>query len=506
MGVLDAVSNRAMVPWVDADGARAHTEIEPRTNYAAVRVRRDVNEGSRAFGLIATSVHRDLGTAALRERLHASGYSAGIDGRLEWDDRAWALAAKVAGSRVMGSTEAIARTQLSSARYFGRLDADHLEYDPDATSMWGYYGTIGMAKQNGAWQGSLGITATSPGFEVNDLGFQSAADRINLSWDFGYQQPRAGRHFRTFSVTASGGASMNFGRETLSKEAGLSVNATHISQNGFNARISKTFESWDDRLTRGGPLTVSPGGWSGNISVNTDQRLPVQPRLGFNYSEDDGGGWRRSGNVGFTVRFRDIYEVVLAANLSRSHSAAQYVTSVADSAATGTHGTRYIFAAIDQTTFDVDARVNITFTPGLTFEFYAQPFVSSGNYLALKELAAPRSFEFLEYGTDVGSITRAGNGTYVIDPVGDGGETFSVNDNDFNSRSLIGNAVLRWEWRPGSTLFLVWQQGRSERLTPRQGEPEGTYGDFDLGRDTRNLFKIKPENTFMVKVTYWLNP
>jgi hypothetical protein len=235
--------------------------------------------------------------------------------------------------------------------------------------------------------------------------------------------------------------------------------------------------------------------------------MRLQPRIGFNYSEDDAGGWRKSGNASLTWRFQGIYEVVLGTSLSRSLSPAQYVTTIDDPAATHMYEKRYVFASIEQTTFDVDARVNMTFTRNLTFELYMQPFLSSGDYLALKELAAPRTFDFIEYGEPGhgSTIERQEDGRYLIDPVGDGAKTFLVSDRDFNFRSLIGNAVLRWEWRQGSTLFLVWQHGRSERLTSA-GHPEGTYGNFEFGRDSERLFKIQPENTFMIKVNYWLNP
>jgi hypothetical protein len=240
--------------------------------------------------------------------------------------------------------------------------------------------------------------------------------------------------------------------------------------------------------------------------VNTDQRKAIQARLGFNYSEDDAGGWRRAGNLSLTMRLSDKYEVILGANLSRSRSPAQYVRTVSDPAATSTFGNRYVFAAIDQQTLEIETRINITFTPTLTFELYAQPFLSSGDYLALKELAAPRTFDFVQYGRDAGTITRDADGTYQIDPDGTGAGTFSISDRDFDFRSLLGNAVLRWEWRPGSTLFLVWQQTRSERLSPGAGDPAGAFGHFDFGSDTRELFRIQPDNVFMLKVSYWLNP
>jgi hypothetical protein len=506
MGVLNAVSNRVVAPWVDADQVRGRTEIEPLTNYFTGRLRRDLNEGARAFGVIATAVNRNLTTDALREDLRAAGYSAGVDGKIEWANRAWAVSGALAGSRVNGDSSAIAATQRSSARYFRRADAEHLDYDPSATSLSGYYGTINGGKQNGAWQGGMSVTATSPGFEVNDLGLQSAADRINLGWDFGYRQPTTGRVFRNFSVSASGGATRNFGGETLGKDVGISVSATHLSQNGFNFGLSRNFEAFDDRLTRGGPLTLSPGGWSANLSLSTAPQNTIQPRIGFNYSESDAGNWRKAANVNLAMRFKGIYEVLLGANVSQSHTAAQYVTAVSDPAAIGTYGMRYVFAGIDQTTLDVNARVNMTFTRDLTLEVYMQPFLSSGDYLALKELAAPRTFDFLEYGEDQGTITRGADGRYLIDPVGDGARTFFLSDRDFNVRSFIGNAVLRWAWRPGSTLYVVWQQGRSERLSPGAGDPEGRYGNFDLGHDAGRLFGIAPENTLMIKMNYWLNP
>jgi hypothetical protein len=210
-------------------------------------------------------------------------------------------------------------------------------------------------------------------------------------------------------------------------------------------------------------------------------------------------------NTGVNVRLSGVSELVLGATLSKSRSAAQYVTTIADARATATFGNRYVFAPIEQTTLDTEFRLNLTFTRRLTLEVYAQPFISSGDYGGLMELAAPRTFDFFRYGTGASTIVRGTDGRYTIDPVGDAAQTFTISDRDFNVVSLIGNAVLRWEWRPGSTLYLVWQQSRSERPTSL-GLPEGTYGGFDFGRDADQLFRIKPENTFMIKVNYWLNP
>ncbi len=191
--------------------------------------------------------------------------------------------------------------------------------------------------------------------------------------------------------------------------------------------------------------------------------------------------------------------------MTRARIPAQYVKTVSDPKAGRTFGRRYVFAPLDQTTVGVETRLNVTFSPDLTFELYAQPFVSSGDYADLMELEAPRTFDFLVYGRDLGTVAASDDGGIVVDPDGTGSSTFMTDSLDFNFRSLLGNAVLRWEWRSGSTLFLVWQQTRSRRLLDGSGS-EDHIGRFELSRDVRGLFGLKPDNLFMLKVTYWLNP
>ena len=505
VGVLDAVTDRVGAPWVDEEEARQMAEVEPRTNYLAARLRREVRQGTGSFGVLATSVSRDLGDEGLGSRLRSSAYSVGVDGSVEWNSRVWALAGKLSGSRVSGSAEAITRTQANSARYMDRPDATHFDFDPAATSLSGFYGQLSLSKQAGSWQGGLGATAISPGYEVNDLGFQSWADRIEVTSNFGYRQPRVGRRFRSLNVTASAGRTLNFGGQAVDTEASLSLNATHASFNSFNASIARRFEVWDDRLTRGGPLTSRPAGYSGRLGFGTDRRSDWQLNAGFSFSEDDGGGWRRGADLRLAVRLMERIELELAPNLSWSHSAAQYVQTVSDPSATATFGERYVFAPLNQTTLGMQTNLLVAFNPRLTLELFAQPFVSSGDFGGPMELSRSRSFDFLRYGEDVGTVSAGSDGGSTVDPDGTGANTFNVRSLDFNFRSLLGNAVLRWEWRTGSTFFLVWQQTRSERLVGA-GETIGDVGQFRFGPDTRAMFGLKPDNVFMFKVTYWLNP
>jgi len=508
VGVLNAVTGRQIAPFMEQGGIRDEAVVEPMSNYFAGRLRRDVRSGEGSMGVIATMVHRDLDDDVLASRLRSSAYAAGVDARIDFMNRTWTLAGELSPSYIVGDAPAIALAQRSSARYFNRPDADHLDYDPSATSLAGLFGRVDLGKRAGQWRGGMTVTGITPGYEINDLGFQSSADRVDVSSNFGFDQTQPGRVLRRWSVRLLPSASWNFFEENQSREVGFFGNGQLLSFHGFNVRYFRQFSAWNDRMTRGGPLTRDPGGFSTGFGFNTDSRGTVQLRTNVNLSGDDGGGWSRGGSANVSYRIAGIYEFQLGPDVRRSRTAAQYVTTVADATAENTSEHRYIFAPLDQTTVGVQTRFNATFTPELSFEFYAQPFLSSGKYSGLMELAAPRTFEFREYGSDVGTIRQGSDGRFVIDPDGTGpaGE-FRVTNLDFNYRSLLGNAVFRWEWRPGSTLFLVWQQVRTERITPLLGDTEARrIGSFDLERDTRALFGLRPDNILLIKMNYWFNP
>jgi hypothetical protein len=179
------------------------------------------------------------------------------------------------------------------------------------------------------------------------------------------------------------------------------------------------------------------------------------------------------------------------------HRTAQYVQTETDPAAAATFGRRYVFADLRQTELSLETRLDWTFTPSLSLQLYAQPLLSANGFRDYKELRAPRTYDFAVYGQDQGSITPDGSGGFTVDPDGPGSAgSFAVADQSFNLRSLRANLVLRWEYRPGATLFLVWQQSRSN-------EADGV-GDFDLGRDFRSLRTTPADNLLAVKLSYWL--
>ena len=508
LGVLEAVTAGETASYLDANREAGELAVEPAANHFVARLRRQIRGGATRFGVIGTAVNRDVRGTTLASKLHSSAYSGGFDFAHETTDRMWMFSGLVAGSHVAGTADAIVRTQRSSARYFQRPDADHVEVNPSATSLKGLYVMGFIGKQAGSFTMRNGVAFVSPGFEANDLGFQSHADRVLFDTHYQYNQVEPGRILRSWNASMSPDAVWNSAGDRVFANVNAMLNLTFLNYWRTSFRVQVDPWTDDDRLLRGGPMARSPGSFSGRLNLNSDSRRAAVARATYSWGSDDAGGWNRRVQLNLSARIRETLQISFGPSYSRSYSTAQYVTRIDDPLAGATFGSRYVFADLDRTTLSLETRVNATFSPTLSLQLYVEPFASAGDYGFLKEFSAPGTFDFLEYGTDVGTVTQDADGNSSIDPDGDGpAGSFKVSNRDFNYRSLLGNAVLRWEWRPGSTLFLVWQQRRVNSVIG-QG-PAGAnrwVGTFDLGRDAGDLFSVPADNILMIKVNYWLNP
>jgi hypothetical protein len=448
---------------------------EPLANYTVARARRELRNGQTFVGGVITSVRRDLDSDFARDVMHASALAGGFDFSHEWSNRTWALSGDIEGSRVEGSTAAIARTQRQSNHFFQRPDADHLDYDSTRTSLGGYSMNMTLSKQGGEhWRGQIGGALTSPGYETNDLGFSYRTDRRDIQADVQYVQNRPGKYVRNWNVSGFSRAEHNFDWERILSFAGGGFNIRTLNYWTFHGFTQVYFPALDDRLTRGGPIAKRPGWTSVGLFVASDGRKPVSGSVFVGTDQFQYGGNAYTAQLSAVVRTSTRWNLTVGPNFARRHNTAQFVLSAPDTSYTPTFGRRYVFAPLDQTEVSLVTRFNYTFTPRLSLETFMQPLISSGDYGTAKQLRAARTYDFIPY------------------------TAITTEDYDFNFRSLRGNAVLRWEWRPGSTMFFAWQQSRSD-YAPR-------VGDFSLGRDRRALFGAPPDNIFLVKVNYWLNP
>ena len=508
LGLLEAVTAQETATYVDANQAADQAVVEPAANYLVGRVRRQVRGGETRFGVFGTAVNRGLAGTGMDGRLHSAAYSGGADFAHEWSNRTYRISTMFTGSYVQGDPAAITRTQRSSTRYYQRPDANHLSLDANATSLAGYYAMVDIVKQAGAFGAKVAVAASSPGYEVNDLGFQSASDRIILDTNFTYNQPNPGRILRQWDARWSPDAVWNYAGDRVWTEVNGDVDWQFLNYWSGVVRLEYNPPHDDDRLTRGGPLARTPRRFGGRVNFSSDGRRAIVGQINYQWAVEDGDSWNRSLSLSLTANPSERLRVQFGPALTRRHAWAQYITSVEDALADQTYGRRYIFGGLDQTTVSLDTRVNVTFTPLLSLQLYVEPFISTGNYRELKELERPGTFKFLEYGTDIGTVSQDPGGSYAVDPDGTGpAAPFAVADRDFSYRSLIGNAVLRWEWQPGSTLFLVWQQSRISSLSGDGANGTDPWiGGFELGRDAGDMFATPADNIFVIKVNYWLNP
>jgi hypothetical protein len=500
LGVLGALTREEQGRYALPDGTTGSAVVEPRTEFLVTRLRQDFRQGNTVIGGVVTGVKRDLADADLAPLFVRDALVSGADFEHRWGNRTWAVSGFLAGSRVSGDRAVITALQRSPIRALQRPDAQSLSFDSTRTSLGGYFGTLSLARTAGEhWLGSVTYEETNPDFEVNDLGFQTRADFRSLSGAFTYRETRRGRLLRNYEASIYLTNAANFDADVVERR--MSV----LSSGTFNSFWSYNFwgfiqpETVDDRLLRGGPLTRKPAEWQLQYTVTSDNRRAVIGQLNYEYNRNAEHEWRHTVKAGVEVRPTSAARFRVVPGFVRQFDVDQYVTDLRDPLATSTYGGRWIFGDIDQSELSVETRAEWTFSPTLTLQLWAQPFVASGRFARFKEFRTPGHFAFDVYGRDRGTIARHGGADgqeVTVDPDGAGpAAPFTFLEQDFLVRSLRGNAVLRWEYRPGSTVFLVWQQQR-----------DGYQSTADLGatRDVGSPFRDPARNVFLVKWSYWI--
>ncbi|MFI5311377.1 MAG: DUF5916 domain-containing protein [Gemmatimonadales bacterium] len=465
VGFLDAATERVSGP--------GNQTVEPRTNYLVGRLSQDFRDGNSGLGVMVSATNRqnDLWS---KDLLRSAAYAFGVDGRHRFWGNNFEVSGNFAASRVEGSAAAIDSTQHDAVHYYQRPDGA-LRLDSTRTSLDGYTAQLSLSKNGG------GITrfntyykTTAPGFEVNDAGFLGRADQQNFGNWFGLQWNTPGSWYRKMYLNVNQWTSWT--TAGLPTDLGGNVNGSVQFPNQWwaNAGFSLGNQGvvYDDRASRGGPALRKLANESFWAGVQGDQRWRVSPGLFVNGGlKTAAGSWNYNVNGYVNSRLSDRFQSNVGFSFSRVLDDAQWNGNF------DTLGTRhYTFARLDQRVLSLTTRFDFTATPTLTLQLYASPFLTSGNYTDWRELKDPRAER---YGDRFIPFTLEG------DPTG------------FNFKQFRSNTVVRWEYRPGSTLFLVWAQGRTE-----DGVDPGSFG---FRRDSGNLFRVQPENTFLVKTSYWFN-
>jgi hypothetical protein len=469
VGVLDAVTGRA--------ASTLDQTMEPASNYAVVRAQQDFRNGESNVGGMFTAVNRNLDSwtdGALRR----SAYVGALDFRHRFLHSHYQISGSLDLSQVAGSDSAIALTQRDPVHFYQRPGAG-VSYDPTRTSLTGNAEELLFRKVGGGiTQFETSYLRRSQGFEVNDLGFLLQADQQSWNNWFGLQSlhPSSIYQFAFWNFnwwqywTAAGTPT----ERAANTNGHVQLNNNWWVHSGVTlGQLGGTF--CDRDCSRGGPAVRVDPYWNAWAEIDGDSRPPLVPSVWFNYSRSNGGRSERlNGNVQVTYRVSSQLNTSLRLTATHNVKDVQPRPSITDSVRT-----HYLFAHLNQKEVSLTGRIDYTLSTVLTLQLYAQPFVSKGTYSSVRELADPNAATF-------GARYKPYADTAV-----------TRNPGGFNSKQFNSNVVLRWEYRPGSALFVVWQQGRNDYV-PLAG-PRSMSGDF------RDLFDLHPVNTFLVKASYWIN-
>lgn len=457
-----------------------------------------------------TATNRDNDEAHF-DFLNRAAYTGGIDFRHQWSDRTYWLNASMSFSHIRGEPEAITRVQRNSARYYQRPDASYVTLDSTRTALSGHGGSIGIGRSgNSPWNMGISGTWRSPGLELNDVGFLRQADVfMQTSW-FGYRSDKPNRIFREYNLFLNQWQGFTFGGDR--KFMGGNINGGGQFNNywwmWFN--VDTEIEGLSTTALRGGPSLKSPGNVVFNLNVDTDGRKPVSFGFGggYNRRRDDAGN---SSWMYLSMQYRPSNAMNIRINpfFDTDRNELQYVSNETFSdavqvdqvyqAGQASQADRYLLGRVDQKTLGIGIRLNYSITNNMSIQYYGQPFVSAGRYTRFKRITDPRADRYadrFELLSDGQLAYDDADETYRVDENMDGRTDYSFDDPDFNFRQFRSNLVLRWEYTPGSTLFLVWQQQRSR---------SGGTGEFDAGQDLNDLFDTYPSNIFLLKFNYWFS-
>jgi hypothetical protein len=443
---------------------RTHESVEPLANYSVVRARREFANQS-TIGFMVTDTKRRLNT--FTGFLPDNAFTSGLDWDLRMKKR-YAVQGYVAGSDVRGSADAIQRLQESTVHSFQRPDADYVELDPSRTSMSGASGSIAFSKIAGSkvrFNSNAGFK--TPGFDINDAGFMRRADTRSMSNWIQFRNDNPSKYIRSFRWNLNQWGTWNYGGDRLSLAG--NVNAHWVFANNWSTGtgFTQNAQSFDDRATRGeGPGALGNPQWNYWGYLNSDDRKTVTVSTFWNLGGDRHDSRYAGLSPGVTVRPTSFVSVSAGVDWSHNVQDTQWVENTAAGPS--------VFGHLDQTTVSLTMRVNYTITPQLSVQVYAAPFVSAGDYGNFKQLVNGRAARYEDRYAPI---------AYEANP-------------DFNYRSFRTTNVLRWEYKPGSALFVVWQQGREDVLDA---------GRFQWGRDFGGVFGAPARNVFLVKWSYWIN-
>lgn len=470
-------------------GKEQNIRVEPLTSYTVARVQKDFKEGNTVLGGIFTSANRFINDPYL-EFLNQNAFTGGIDFLHQWNNKEFYLDAKLIASSINGSTDAISNLQKSSARYFQRPDAEHLKFDPTRTQLSGQGGQIKIGKgSKGLWRYSTEINWKSPGLDLNDMGYMQMADLVSQESELSYFVNKPVSIFRTYTVGLHQFNNWDYDMNYLNSGIYFYSSFEFLNRWAISPSVHYQYESLDNHLLRGGEAMLLPPSWEGSLNVHSDYSKKFYVGVTANHTASGNENFRNTFlQTSATVIPFNVLKFSVSLNYSENTDNLQYVEKkILDNT------NKYILAHLDQKTLGATFRIDYNITPELSLQYYGSPFASIGKYSALKEVTNPRA----EIYSDRFSLlnTQFSNNAYQV-AAGNGNPAYSISNPDFTFNQFRSNLVFRWEYRPGSHIFLVWGNER----TGWKNESK-----VPVSKALSQLSNVLPNNIFLVKLNYWFS-
>ena len=474
---------------LSTNGIKKELRVEPLTSYTVGRVQQDFNEGTTVLGGIITSTNRFINDPYL-EFQNQNAFTGGVDLLHQWNKKEFYLDAKIIGSTINGSAEAIRNLQLSSARYYQRPDVNYLNYDPNRTQLSGQGGRVKIGKgSKGLWRYSSEFNWRSPGLDLNDIGFMQMADLVSQETEVSYFVNKPVSIFRTYSAAVHQSNNWDYGLNYLYSGLFLTSKFEFLNQWMVSPSVHFRNEGYDNRVLRGGEAMRLPALWEGSLEFHTDMAKKFIISLNATREAAQNENYRNSFvQATVTTIPYNVLKLSASVNYSENMDNLQYV----DTKILGTD-IKYILAHLNQKTLGATFRVDYNITPEISIQYYGSPFASVGKYSKLKEVTNPRATSY----SDRFKLLNAQfvNNTYQVAETNEA-PAYSVNNPDFTFNQFRSNLVFRWEYRPGSQLFFVWGNERT-----------GWKNDSNskVGKAVSDLKDVSPTNIFLIKLSYWFS-
>ena len=489
IGILQSITAHENAE-ISSMNTRRDVSVEPLTNYVIARIQQDFEDGNSVLGGVFTSTNRFINDSCL-DFLNRNAYTGGLDLLHQWKDKEFYIDAKFVGSSINGSSDAMRILQNSSARYYQRPDADPSQFDSAAAGLSGYGGRIKIGKgSKGLWRYSEEFNWRSPGLDLNDIGYMPTADILNQRTSLSYFINQPILIFRTYSIGISQINNWDFGMHYLSSGGELSLYLEFLNKWALSTAVDYTSQALDTRILRGGYAMLVPAVWSNGLYIRTDpsEKIFFDINASFSASENQSSRYYYV-QPEISVMPVNILKVSMSVNYSENYNNLQYVDTRSVQ-----NGIRYILGKINQQTLGATFRIDYNITPELSIQYYGSPFATVGKYSEFKSVTNPKAAKYSDRYLNLNPLFNGDscevseNNNPVID--------YKFANPDFNFSQFRSNLVFRWEYRPGSQIYIVWSQDRTNYIMP------GNSSVYNAAGDLRDVY---PNNIFLIKFNYWFS-